>query len=201
MLQGYGTGSQNVYFMLGPNDASPKATTVSEAQSWGATQGRLALANWQSFYLSYDHPGFPIIYQDISESGYGWTSNKTLNRAEFNGFWNEVTGAQIALSPNQAYTIFSGVFAGATFWLDYMAGSLSETFEWTDQYSIHDSSLSSSVCPSAWSEPYGTANFFAGYSQSNPCSVAWQWAQGTADYDQVFATRLEDGMSASGACN
>lgn len=33
MLQGYGTGSQNVYFMLGPNDASPKATTVSEAQS------------------------------------------------------------------------------------------------------------------------------------------------------------------------
>lgn len=98
--------------------------------------------------------------------------------------------------------MYVGVYTTADWWSANVSGALGGTIEWTAQVSY--SSPSSSDCAYRWQSPDGStshvAEFYAGYSQTATCALAWQWISGSADYDQVDGSGLRSAFS-SGACN
>jgi len=202
---GYGIGSQNYFVLTGPLSDPSYNGTDAEALAYGKSQGDIALDNWVSFYSGSSAyiPGYPIIYADLEDGGGGWSSNTTLNREDFNGYFDQVHDAQEHLGRLGPFTIFAGAYTTADWWSTNMEGTIGGgVFESTAQYSY--STPSSGDCASAWESPAGStthyAVFFASYSQSSACAGAWQWIAGDNDYDQLFGERIAEGMS-NGDCN
>jgi hypothetical protein len=146
----------------------------------------IAVANYNSFELNNPQSPYPVIYADLeSYNGDGWSSTTTLNRDVLNGFVNAVNGAGDMV----------GTYSTNDWWGTHMSGNLSGIIEWTSQRS--HSSPSSSYCAYGWEAPNGQTSyeavFYAGYSQTSTCAIAYQFVSSTsADFDQVDGTRLEN---------
>lgn len=130
----------------------------------------------------------------------GWASNTQLNRDVFNGFWNQTHDRLIHVAGSER-EIFTGVYTSADWWNSNVAGTLNGTFEWTSQVAY--STPSSADCAYGWDSPQGngshSAYFYAGYNQSSPCAVGWQWIAGSEDYDQVQGYRIVNNQG--GVCD
>jgi hypothetical protein len=196
---GYGIGSSDYYMVEGP---SPDHLTAAEALAWGEEQGNTAISNFVAFYdkSSVLETGTPIIWADLEDAGGGWSSNTSLNRDVYNGFHDAVAGSGTTIK-GAPTDLWVGVYATDDWWANHMAGTLSGAFEWTAQISY--SSWASGDCAHAWQSPDGSADhyavFYASYSQSSACAVAWQWISGYNDYDQMYSSRIQNGMA--GTCN
>jgi hypothetical protein len=195
---GDGVGSQNYYVLSGPDGLSGFNGTASEATTWGEDQGEAAINNFYDFYNQggVNPPSVAIIYADLETGGGGWTSNKSLNRDVFNGFWDVVHEVAISVG-NSAVLVFAGVYATADFWNDNISGTLNGTLEWTAQTSLS----APPPCASGFSTSSTVAHFYASYTSSSTCAVAWQWISSPAeDWDQVDAARMSSDVS-NVSCN
>jgi hypothetical protein len=183
-----GVGSQNYYVLSGPGSMS-----ASEATTWGMDQGETALDNFYDFYNQNgaDLPLWPIIYADLETGGGNWTSNTSLNRDVFNGFWDVVEETDMSIG-GDTVLIFAGAYSTDDWWSEYMSGNLNGTIEWTAQ----TSTSTPEACASNFSTSSTVAHFFAGYGTGSQCAVAWQWVSSNPqDWDQVDAARMESDIS------
>lgn len=191
-----GLGSQNFFALDGPK-ADPNYTgTTNEASGWGELQASTALSNWISFYSSNHKPYWPLIYADIEPGNPGWlsgSSNSSINRAVFNGFWDVITGTT---ESGESKPLETGLYISPSNWATYFSGqTLGSTFEWTPVMSY--SSAITSDCPTGFSSS-GGASVQWPLSGDNPaCEDAWQWVSSVSvDYDQVVGSTTSAGIEA-----
>ena len=111
----------------------------------------------------------------------------SLDRADFNGFWNYITA-------HSKYKV--GVYSNAAIWTQIFgtgsAASIPHTYEWT--YEPETASLSD--LPTGWClKSGGCAQFFGGVTSASSYALMWQWSGGggvrnaIGDFDQIDATR------------
>jgi hypothetical protein len=200
---GEGIGTAVYWFMGGPGVDPDYTGSVAEASAWGARQAAQALADMAS-----EHVTYPVVFMDIELPGVapapdnGWTDVYTsacsgvvehagippsLDRADFNGFWNYITA-------HSTYKV--GVYSDPAIWTRIFgtgsAGSISRTYEWT--YQPETASLSDE--PVGWClKSGGCAEFFGGVTSASSYALMWQWSGGggvrnaIGDFDQIDVGR------------
>jgi hypothetical protein len=197
---GIGTG---VYWFMGGPGVDPNYTgTSAEASAWGARQAAQTLADMAS-----EHVTYPVVFMDIElpmvRPAYdnGWNDVYTsacsgvvkhagipssLDRADFNGFWNYITA-------HSKYKV--GVYSDPAIWTQIFgtgsASSIPHTYEWT--YQPETASLSGQ--PTGWClKSGGCAEFFGGVTSASSYALMWQWSGGggvrnaIGDFDQIDAS-------------
>ena len=205
-----GIGVAAYWFMAGPGVDPHYNGTVKEATAWGAAQAAQTLKDLgkQSVKVTY-----PVVFMDVELPGdapsytpapdNGWNAVYTspcsgvvavnyvsaqLDRADFNGFANYLTG-------HSSYK--AGVYSAPGIWESIFgtgsAATLSNTYEWT--YTADTSSLSPQ--PHGWCLA-GTstcAQFFGGITSKSKYALMWQWTggggtyNGYGDFDQIDGNR------------
>jgi len=205
---GLGVGDGAYWFMGGPGVDPNYNGTAGEAYAWGRSQAIRALADIGGQPIDY-----PVVWMDIELPGdtpapdNGWNSvytspcsgvvrqshvSPTLDRADFNGFWDYVTEhsryrAGVYSSP----AVWSSIFGSGT------AGYIGHTDEWTYEPETTDYT---SDAPRGWClRAGGCAQFFGGVSTSSPNALMWQWSGGggqtngiggfNGDLDQIDGAR------------
>jgi len=199
--EGIGTG---VYWFMGGPGVDPNYTgTSSEASAWGARQAAQTLADMAS-----DHVTYPVVFMDIElplvKPAYdnGWNDVYTsacsgvvkhagipssLDRADFNGFWNYIT----AHSKSKV-----GVYSNAAIWTQIFgtgsAASIPHAYEWT----YEPETASPSDQPTGWClKSGGCAQFFGDVTSASSYALMWQWSGGggvrnaIGDFDQIDVAR------------
>lgn len=210
--KGIGTGVY--YFMGGPGVDPHYNGSISEAYSWGQQQAARAL-----YDASLEDVTYPVLFMDIELPGNapdytpapdnGWNAvytsacsgvveqayvPATLDRADFNGFWDYVV----------AHSTFKpGVYSAPQVW-DSIFGSDSGSpgspgyIPRTDEWTYWPETADLSDAPGEWCLNRGTgacAQFFGGQTSSSPYAVMWQWSGGGGirnaygDFDQIDANR------------
>jgi hypothetical protein len=172
-----GVGDGGFWFMLGPG-ARPKM----KPYDWGVQQAKWALADWARLTAKGSHRmPLKIMWADVEQPGaLDWsTSDTAANRRVYNGF-----AATIESAKTDKLGLQIGVYSTNVQWGEIMAGhaSLPGVWEWTAQTSLENRPH---TCPSGFSGGGISAVFFGGQSAKSPKAVAWQWSQGSGDYDSV----------------
>lgn len=197
---GLGVGTGAYWFMGGPGVDPSYNGTTSEAYAWGAAQAKRMASDLAGQTIDYRVAWMDIELPGISPApDNGWDSVYTspcsgkvkqsfvpasLDRADFNGFWDTIGG--------YAYT--QGVYSAPNVWTRiFGTGGYSQipgTEEWT--YEPETSNLSQH--PYKWHLANGeTAQFFGGDTYSSQRALMWQWSggggvrNGVGDFDQIDA--------------
>ena len=206
-----GVGSGAYWFMGGPGVDPQYNGTAAEASNWGARQAARALSD-----IAGGHFDYKVVWMDIELPGItpapdnGWNSVYTsscsgvvkqssvpasLDRADFNGFWDYVTA-------HSSYKV--GVYSSAGVWATIFGTGtdslIPRTYEWTYE---PETTNYSGAYPSGWCLDHGSgpcAQFFGGQTSSSPYALMWQWSGGggavngidgfNGDLDTIDAGRL-----------
>jgi hypothetical protein len=206
-----GVGSGAYWFMGGPGVDPHYNGTTTEASTWGAAQAARALSDIADGAFDYK-----VVWMDIELPGIapapdnGWNSVYTsacsgvvkqsyvptsLDRADFNGFWNYITA-------HSAYKV--GVYSSAGVWASIFGTGtdslIPNTYEWTYE---PETTNYSGAYPYGWCLDHGAgpcAQFFGGQTSASPYALMWQWSGGggatngiggfNGDLDTIDAIRL-----------
>jgi hypothetical protein len=206
-----GVGSGAYWFMGGPGVDPDYNGTAAEASAWGARQAARALSDIANGYFDYK-----VVWMDIELPGLdpapdnGWNSvytsacsgvvkqsyvPVTLDRADFNGFWDYIT----AHSSDKV-----GVYSSAGIWASIFGTGIQSqilhTYEWTYE---PESTDYQAAYPYGWCLDRGAgpcAQFFGGQTSSSSYAVMWQWSGGggavngiggfNGDLDTIDVARL-----------
>ena len=202
-----GVGLGAYWFMGGPGVDPHYNGTQAEASAWGARQAARALADIGGGI------DYPVVWMDIELPGIGpatdngWNSVYTspcsgvkkqnfvavsLDRADFNGFWNYVK-AHSRYQPGvySSQGVWQSIFAGTSY------GSIPHTDEWT--YEPETTNYTGNA-PSGFCLKSGAcAQFFGGVTRASSNALMWQWSGGggvtngiggfNGDLDQIDGAR------------
>lgn len=205
-----GVGVGIYWFMGGPGVDPHYNGTAKEASAWGAAQAARVISDIGTMNPK---PNYPVVWMDVELPGNaptytpapdnGWNAVYTsacsgrvrahfvatkLDRADFNGFANYLTG-------HSAYK--AGVYSAPSIWGSIFGSgsdaSITNTYEWT--YNADTSSLSHH--PSGWclSGTTTCAHFFGGITRPSRYALMWQWSggggtyNGYGDFDQIDGSR------------
>ncbi|WP_276971576.1 hypothetical protein [Ferrimicrobium acidiphilum] len=186
-------GASQYFFLAGPGiNAASNNSSSTAAQNWGASQANYAL----NHFLRPDTNG--IVWADIEggenngaySNGWnsegnscgGYTGGAAISganaRATFNGFYDTIANAGFTPGAYSTSNYWSFTFGGY--------GGIPNTLEWTAQPSVATNNGGPSTTPSlgSWCDGQGCAAFFGGQSYGDQHAVAWQFAQGTDDFDE-----------------
>jgi hypothetical protein len=206
-----GVGSGAYWFMGGPGVDPQYNGTTAEASAWGARQAARALSDIAGSYFDYK-----VVWMDIEVPGItpapdnGWNSVYTspcsgvvkestvpasLDRADFNGFWDYVTA-------HSSYKV--GVYSSASVWASIFGTGtdslIPHAYEWTYE---PETTNYTGAYPDGWCLDHGAgtcAQFFGGQTSTSPYALMWQWSGGggavngiggfNGDLDTIDAGRL-----------
>jgi hypothetical protein len=206
-----GVGDGSYWFMGGPGVDPHYNGSSTEAYNWGAAQAARALSDIANGAFDYK-----VVWMDIELPGVapandnGWNSVYTsacsgvvkqssvptsLDRADFNGFWDYVTHH----SSDKV-----GVYSTASVWTSiFGTGSdaqIPNTYEWTYE---PETTNYTGAYPSGWCLNHGSgpcAQFFGGQTSASSHALMWQWSGGggqtngiggfNGDLDQIDSSRL-----------
>ncbi len=182
-------GSSEYYMLAGPGVSNGAGGDYQ----WGAVQ-----ADWVLSHLEGPNTNH-IIWADVERGPRqgniqytnGWNNNgsqcgvvaggnplfgNAQDRATFNGFWDTIT--------NAGYTV--GVYSSGNFWNPTFGSyeNIPGTLEWT-----YEASLPATEVPSLGNWCYSSnacAQFFGGQYIGYSRSIAWQYSNGGADYDESY---------------
>ena len=164
-------GSGNTFgywFVYGPTKDPSYNGTTTEANHWGHEQGRQAVQAW------YDNPHVAryTIFADIegAPNEYGWSTDQSLNVAVWEGFYEEVNGANNGLMK-------AGVYSAPDAWATLtgshqLNGSVPE---WSSESDIG----CSAACP--------TPTTFDAQGFGGEFPVIWQYAINCGSYGDLDA--------------
>jgi hypothetical protein len=172
-----GVGDSGFWYMLGP-----EAKPGTKPYNWGVQQAKWALADWARLTAKGSHRmPLKILWADVEQPGAnGWsTSNTAANRDVYNGF-----SATVSSTKTDTLGLQVGVYSTNVQWGAIMSGhaGLPNVWEWTAQTSLESKPK---TCPAGFSGGGISAVFFGGQTAKSPKAVAWQWSQGTGDYDSI----------------
>ena len=157
------------WFVQGPNDASPPATTDTEAYSWGQSQASAAASAWATTQgvcrsiIFADIEGNPVLGTN------GWGTNTSLNQKVWEGFYN-----QLAADPHK---FLVGLYSTSEQWDAIMGsgyGVPSGTTVWSADLTNSNGSNGPEPCggcPTSFPSNLGTIGGIA--------PTIWQYNQNT----------------------
>lgn len=194
------------YFFLGGPGADPSYNgTTSEAQAWGQRQAEFAL---NEIFSSNNYYPMNILWGDFEDTEtashgpyygwnehayscangyYSWGISTAVDRATFNGFWND-------LVYNHGNAIEPGAYSSNSNWSFIFGsnGTITGTWEWAANWP----NCVGSNCDYPNPTPYGfciggnCASFFGSQTYTSSKALIWQWAGGAKDYDQVDTNHI-----------
>lgn len=189
------------WYMAGPGADPNYNGTTTEAEAWGETPAKTAIAHYNS---DGSHANNSLLFMDIEEAqknesgdqtssngwnhvltntcGTSWNASSSIpasvDRATFNGFWDYIENDT---------SFWPAVYSSPSYWNETFgtgsAGSIPDTYQWTSE--TDDGVTNPS--PAGWCQSgYGCAQWFGGVSSNY--ELMWQWASNASgDYDQFDA--------------